>query len=298
MLYNTAKSNGHGDSVNLKKKIALVTGANGGIGFETARQLGQRQTTVILAARTLEAAEEASSKLSGGIEAYPVKLDVRREEDRIAAASLVEDKFGRLDILINNAGITAPGGLFGIRVIETNEEKPQTLLNTNFFSVIAVTRAFLPLLKKSDSGRIVNLGSISGSLTIQADPNSQIAPLKVFSYNLSKVALDAFTIHLAVELKNTKIKANSAHPGWVKTAARHRICAHGNPGRGRRPAWTLHSSMPMGQMDASSTLAKSCPGSDFRSCGWRAHASIRKAGHTFSTGPLFRWAMCPIVKKL
>jgi NAD(P)-dependent dehydrogenase (short-subunit alcohol dehydrogenase family) len=200
------------------KKIALITGANRGIGFETARQIGQKGVAVIVAARKIQTAEEAATKLTAeGLEATPVKLDVTKEEDRQAVTKFLTEKFGKLDILINNAGISAPGGLFGVRASETGEEELQSLLNTNLFSVIAVTRALLPLLKKSEAGRIVNVGSILGSLTEQANPASQIAPLKVLSYNLSKTAVNAFTIHLAVELKDTNIKVNTAHPGWVKT---------------------------------------------------------------------------------
>jgi NAD(P)-dependent dehydrogenase (short-subunit alcohol dehydrogenase family) len=200
------------------KKIALITGANRGIGFETARQLGQKGVAVIVAARTIKAAEEAAAKLTAeGSEAIAIKLDVTKEEDRESAADLIAAKFGKLDILINNAGITAPAGLFGVRASETSEEEWQSVLNTNFFSVIAITRALLPLLKKSDAGRIVNVGSILGSLTEQATPASQMAPLKMLSYNVSKTALNAFTVHLAVELKETNIKVNTAHPGWVKT---------------------------------------------------------------------------------
>jgi NAD(P)-dependent dehydrogenase (short-subunit alcohol dehydrogenase family) len=201
-----------------EKKVALITGANRGIGFETARQLGQQGILVIVAARTLQSAEEASGKLKAeGIDSLAVKLDVTNAQDRQAVADFISEKFGKLDILINNAGISAPGGLFGVRAVETSEEELQSLLNTNFFSVIAVTRCLLPLLKKSQAGRIVNLGSILGSLTEQANPNSQIAPLKMLSYNVSKTALNAFTVHLAVELKDTNIKVNTAHPGWVKT---------------------------------------------------------------------------------
>ena len=201
-----------------EKKVALITGANRGIGFETARQLGQQGILVIVAARTLQSAEEASKKLKAeGIDSLAVKLDVTNAQDRQAVTDFITEKFDKLDILINNAGISAPGGLFGVRAVETSEEELQSLLNTNFFSVIAVTRSLLPLLKKSQAGRIVNLGSILGSLTEQANPNSQIAPLKMLSYNVSKTALNAFTVHLAVELKDTNIKVNTAHPGWVKT---------------------------------------------------------------------------------
>jgi NAD(P)-dependent dehydrogenase (short-subunit alcohol dehydrogenase family) len=200
------------------KKIALISGANRGIGFETARQLGQKGITVIVGARTHRAAQEAADKLaSENIEAYPVALDVTKVEDRKAAARFVEKKFGTLDILVNNAGIVGDGGLLNPHTIETTESELQSVFNTNLFSVIALTREFLPLLKKSAAGRIVNLSSITGSLTLQAMPESPIAPMKSFAYNASKTALNQFTVHLAAELKDTNIKVNSAHPGWVKT---------------------------------------------------------------------------------
>jgi NAD(P)-dependent dehydrogenase (short-subunit alcohol dehydrogenase family) len=200
------------------KKVALVTGANRGIGFETARQLGQKGITVVVGARTQAAAEETASKLKAeGIDAFPVKLDTTKAEDRTAAVKTIGEKFGKLDILINNAGVGAQGDMFELTVSETTEEELETVFRTNVFATVAVTRAFLPLLKKSEAGRIVNLSSILGSLTLHADPNSPIASIKTFAYDASKSALNAFTIHLAAELKGTKIKANSAHPGWVKT---------------------------------------------------------------------------------
>jgi NAD(P)-dependent dehydrogenase (short-subunit alcohol dehydrogenase family) len=200
------------------KKIALVTGANRGIGFETARQLGQKGISVVVAARSVEAANETAKKLAAqGIEAYPVTLDVTEQADRTSAAKFVSDKFGKLDILINNAGVGPEDGLFAPKTVNTTEKELQAVFGTNVFSVVAVTREFLPLLKKCEAGRIVNLSSILGSLTLHADPNSPIAPIKAFAYDASKAALNAFTIHLAAELKDTKIKVNSAHPGWVKT---------------------------------------------------------------------------------
>ncbi|HTZ60903.1 MAG TPA: SDR family oxidoreductase [Acidobacteriaceae bacterium] len=201
-----------------QKKVALVTGANRGIGFETARQLGQKGVTVVVGARTLKAAEETASKLKAeGIEAVPLKLDVTEAHDREAAAKAIGERFGKLDILINNAGVGAQDGMFIPKTVHTTEEELQKVFGTNVFSVIAMTRAVLPLLKKSEAGRIVNLSSILGSLTLHADPNSPIAAIKSFAYDASKTALNAFTIHLAAELKDSKIKVNSAHPGWVKT---------------------------------------------------------------------------------
>jgi NAD(P)-dependent dehydrogenase (short-subunit alcohol dehydrogenase family) len=202
----------------IDKKVALITGANRGIGLETARQLGQKNVTVVVGARTLAAAEETAAKLkSEGIDAFPVKLEVTSAADRKAAAKTIGDKFGKLDILINNAGVGAQGDMFALTVSETTEEEFQTVFGTNLFAVVAVTREFLPLLKKSDAGRIVNLSSILGSIALHADPNSPIAAVKSLAYDASKSALNAFTVHLAAELKDTKIKVNSAHPGWVKT---------------------------------------------------------------------------------
>jgi NAD(P)-dependent dehydrogenase (short-subunit alcohol dehydrogenase family) len=201
-----------------EKKVALITGANRGIGFETARQLGQQNVTVIVAARTYESAQRAAQTLaSENIEAHPVVLDINQDEDRKAAASVVAEKFGRLDILVNNAGVGGEGGILNPHTIETTEAEFENVFRTNVLSVVAVTREFLPLLKKSSAGRIVNVSSILGSLTLHAMPNSPIAPMKAFAYNASKTALNQFTVHLAAELKGTGIKVNSAHPGWVKT---------------------------------------------------------------------------------
>jgi NAD(P)-dependent dehydrogenase (short-subunit alcohol dehydrogenase family) len=146
-----------------------------------------------------------------------VQLDVTNAADRKSAAKAVADKFGKLDILINNAGVGPEEGLGVQKTIETTEEELQKVFGTNLFATIAVTREFLPLLRKSSAGRIVNLSSILGSLTLHADPKGPLAGAKLFAYNASKTALNAFTIHLAAELKDTKIKVNSAHPGWVKT---------------------------------------------------------------------------------
>jgi NAD(P)-dependent dehydrogenase (short-subunit alcohol dehydrogenase family) len=199
------------------KKVALITGANRGIGFETAKQLGETGVTVVVGARKLSAAEETAAKLkSAGIDAYGIKLDVTNAEDRTAAVKYLSDKFGKLDILINNAGVASSDGLQS-RVSDVTDEDLMRVFQTNFFSVVSLTREVLPLLKKSPAGRIVNLSSILGSLTLHADPKSPIADFKNIAYDASKSALNAYTIHLAHELKGTAIKVNSAHPGWVKT---------------------------------------------------------------------------------
>jgi NAD(P)-dependent dehydrogenase (short-subunit alcohol dehydrogenase family) len=199
------------------KKVALVTGANKGLGFEMARQLGQAGVTVCLAARDPQKGEVAAAKLRGeGLDVQFVKLDVTDKRDGAAAAALLEEKFGRLDILINNAGVSAEPLGSGM-VSTTSEDAIRRTFDTNFFAPVALTQAVLPLLKKSAAGRIVNMSSILGSQTLQADPKSPIYDFKSLAYDASKAALNSLTIHLAHELKDTKIKVNSAHPGWVKT---------------------------------------------------------------------------------
>lgn len=199
------------------KKIALITGANRGIGLETAKQLGEQGVTVVVGARTLKAAEETATELkSSGFEAYPIQLDVTSAADRAAAAKYLEEKFGKLDILINNAGVAGKEGFVPVNSQVTDSEL-ERIFSTNLFAVVALTRELLPLLKKSPAGRIVNLSSILGSLTLHADPGSPIYNFKTFAYDASKSALNAYTVHLAWELKDTPIKVNSAHPGWVKT---------------------------------------------------------------------------------
>jgi NAD(P)-dependent dehydrogenase (short-subunit alcohol dehydrogenase family) len=199
------------------KKIALISGANKGIGLETARQLGKQGITVILGARDLAKGEAAATELKKeGVDASAVKFDVVNSADIKAAADKIEKEFGKLDILINNAGVMfEPIG--GNNTSTVSEDIIRKTFDTNFFSAIAVSKAFLPLLKKSDAGRIVNVSSILGSLTLHATEGSPIYGAKALAYDASKAALNAFTIHLAAELKDTTIKVNSAHPGWVKT---------------------------------------------------------------------------------
>jgi NAD(P)-dependent dehydrogenase (short-subunit alcohol dehydrogenase family) len=201
------------------QKVALITGANRGLGFETAKQLGQQGVTVILAARSLDKADEAASKLKEqGIDAYGLKLDVTDKADYQPAVDYIDNKFGKLDILVNNAGVGPKEWVIGeIKASTTTTDELEYIFKTNLFSVVALTHALLPLIKKSDAGRIVNLSSILGSLTLHSQPDSPIATAKTLSYDASKAALNVFTIHLAAELAGTNIKVNSVHPGWVKT---------------------------------------------------------------------------------
>jgi NAD(P)-dependent dehydrogenase (short-subunit alcohol dehydrogenase family) len=198
--------------------VALITGANKGLGFEMARQLGQHGVTVIVAARDKKKGEDAAAKLRAeGFEAHPLKLDVTAKEDYAKAAKFVADKFGHLDILINNAGVSNEDMSKGNSTSTIPEDDLHKTFETNLFAPVAITQALLPLIRKSPAGRIVNMSSILGSNTLHADPKSPISAVKVFGYDASKAALNSFTIHLANELKDTKIKVNSAHPGWVKT---------------------------------------------------------------------------------
>ena len=200
-----------------KKKIALITGANKGIGLETARQLGQQNTTVLLGARDSRKGETAAERLrKEGVDAHPIVIDVSDPESIRKAAIQVERDFGRLDILVNNAGVMTDERTK--KVSEQSLETWRETFATNLFGLIATTNAFLPLLRKSEAGRIVNLSSILGSIEFHAKPGSPIYESKdTPAYNVSKAAVNAYTVQLAHELKDTKIKVNAAHPGWVKT---------------------------------------------------------------------------------
>lgn len=201
----------------LDKKIAFITGANRGIGFETARQLGQLGIFPVIGARNAEKGKEAVAKLrSEGIEADSIVFDVLNKEDHQKAFSYFE-KYGRLDILVNNAGVHLEGGPEAYTAATLPEKILRDTLDSNFFGVVAITQKLLPLLKKAPSGRIVNLSSILGSLTLHADPSSPIYDMKSFAYDASKTILNSFTVELAYQLRGSNVKINSAHPGWVQT---------------------------------------------------------------------------------
>ena len=202
------------------KKIALITGASKGLGFETALQLGKKGFTVIVTARTQHKSDEAVTKLkTKDIDALGVQLDVNNSKDITNLVSFLTERFGKLDVLVNNAGVQLdfPGFMPGNSTETISMEILKQTFETNFFAPIALTQKLLPLLKKSDAGRIVNVSSIMGSLALHADAGSPIYGIKLLAYNSSKTALNQFTLHLAEALKDTLIKVNSAHPGWVKT---------------------------------------------------------------------------------
>ena len=200
------------------KQVALITGAYKGIGLETAKQLGQQGITVVVTARDQTKVDGAIAKLQAeGINAHGLVLDVSDTAHYGDAVQFLEKQFGKLDILVNNAGVMLDTEWGGNTTSNTTPELLRKTFDTNFFGVVALTQALLPLIRKSEAGRIVNVSSILGSLTAHSDPESPIYSNKTFAYDASKTALNAFTVHLAHELKDTKIKVNSAHPGWVKT---------------------------------------------------------------------------------
>ena len=200
------------------EKVAFITGANRGIGFETSKQLAKKNTKVILGSRDLDKGKEAIEKLATeGINADLVQYDAFDLNAPQKVYDYISKEYKKLDILINNAGVLLTGNLFVTNSSSVSDKDIKDTFQTNLFSVISLTQKLLPLIKKSDAGRIVNVSTILSSLTLHSAKDSPISPAKEFAYNASKTALNAFTIHLANELKDTKIKVNSGHPGWVKT---------------------------------------------------------------------------------
>jgi NAD(P)-dependent dehydrogenase (short-subunit alcohol dehydrogenase family) len=198
----------------VENKVALITGANKGIGLEIARQLGRQGMTVLVGARDEGRGREATEGLrSEGISAHFIRLDVTDQDTIDQAVRRIEEEFDRLDILVNSAGIfidDAPPSELDMAVLRRTYE-------TNFFGPVAVTRTMLPLLRKSSAGRVVNMSSSLGSLTLTNDPNWEFAPLNLLAYNSSKTALNAVTLQFAKELRDTAIKVNAADPGYTAT---------------------------------------------------------------------------------
>lgn len=197
------------------KRVALVTGANKGIGFEVARQLGQAGITVLMGARNLELGKAAAEKLQKEkLDVRFLHIDLEKADSIKAAAAEIEREFQRLDILINNAGIIVPGD--GMPT-QASVDAVRRTFDTNVFGTIEVTQAMLPLLRKSSAGRIVNVSSGLASLSLNSDPAWEYAAIKYLGYGASKTALNMFTVQLAYELRETKIKVNSADPGYTAT---------------------------------------------------------------------------------
>lgn len=199
-------------------KVAFITGANRGIGYETAKGLGELGITVVIGARDLAKGQAAAKQLQAlGIKAEAIAYDASQPASGDAVYEYFDQHFGKLDILVNNAGMLIEQIMGKNNSSSVSADVLQQTFRTNLFAVVALTQKLLPLIKKAPAGRIVNLSSILASLTLHSMPNSPIDPAKSFAYNASKAALNVYTIHLAHELRDTNVKVNSAHPGWVKT---------------------------------------------------------------------------------
>ena len=205
------------------KPVALVTGANQGIGLQIAKDLAAHGFTVLVGSRSLENGEAAAKSI--GTDAHALQLDVT-DAASIAAAERIRSEIGRLDVLVNNAAIghTGKPGTPLEEVIESSRasvaslDEVRAVFETNVFGVIAVTQAMLPLLREAPAGRIVNVGSGVGSLTLNADPTFPYRAGYGVVYAASKTALNAVTLSFAIELEATNIKVNVASPGFTATA--------------------------------------------------------------------------------
>ncbi|MCC8249239.1 SDR family NAD(P)-dependent oxidoreductase [Saccharothrix luteola] len=204
--------------------VALVTGANKGIGRGVAGGLAALGFTVLVGARDPRRGEEAAEALrAAGGDAHAVTLDVTDPATAREVARHVEERFGRLDVLVNNAGITGSGQ---VSPADAHDQVPSTVdldmvravFETNVFGVIAVTNAVLPLLRRSPSPRVVNVSSHAASLTLTSDPDGPFAALlPSAAYSPSKSALNALTVQYANELRADGVLVNAVAPGYVDT---------------------------------------------------------------------------------
>lgn len=196
--------------------VALITGANKGIGFEVAKQLGEAGFTILLGARNPIRGENAAATLrAGGLDVRYVPVDLNKAaESGTSLAVRIGRDFGRLDVLVNNAGVwdgeDGPASKVSLDVLRRTFE-------ANFFGVVAFTQPLLPLLRAAEHANVVNVSSGLGSLTINADSSNPFYHVKLLAYNASKAALNMFTINLAYDLRDTKIKVNSGNPGYTAT---------------------------------------------------------------------------------
>src|SRR5215469_10402975 len=197
------------------RKVALITGANKGIGFEITRQLGRAGMTVLLGTRNSKQGEASAQMLRAeGIDVDTIPLDLLQEETISAAAEWIASQYGRLDVLVNNAGI-----------VDGDDGPPSSadldavrrVFDVNFFGTLAVTKAMLPLIRKAKAGRIVSVSSGLGSLTLNSDPTWAIASYKMLGYCGSKSAVNMMTVQLAYELRDSGIKVNAVNPGFTAT---------------------------------------------------------------------------------
>ncbi|MBO0832188.1 MAG: SDR family oxidoreductase [Actinobacteria bacterium] len=240
--------------------IALITGANKGIGFATARQLGERGWTVLVGSRQEAHGRQAEKELrTGGADARFVLLDITDERSIADAAEWIDAEYGRLDALINNAGIMradADG-----RPSATKLGTLREVYETNVFGVVAVTNAMLPLLHRAPAARIVNVSSEVGSVGSTTNPASPLYPMASVPYPSSKTALNMITVMYAKELRDTPIKVNAANPGYCATDLNgHR--GYRTPEQGAEVSVqlaTLPSDGPTGQLWGDQSMAGGGP---------------------------------------
>ena len=207
------------------KRVALVTGANQGIGLQIAKELAAKDFTVLVGSRDLARGEEAVRTIDG--DAHALQIDVTDRSSIAAAAERVRREFGRLDVLVNNAAISHTRRQPGMSVEDYAQTTRPSVVDldefravweTNVFGVVAVTQAMLPLLREaSPPARIVNVSSGVGSLTLNANPAFHYRSIFSPVYSASKTALNAMTLAMAIELEPTGIKVNAACPGFTKT---------------------------------------------------------------------------------
>ncbi len=201
---------------NVGQRVALITGANKGIGFEIARAVGLAGHLVLVGARNAALGAAAVERLTGeGIAAELCPIDVADGATIDGAANVIGERFGRLDVLVNNAGIMdqVTDGHPSVADLDTVEH----ILKVNFLGTVAVTQALLPLVRRSAAGRIVNVSSHLGSMQLSGDLSFPSANTKLLGYSASKAAMNMFTVQLAWELRETTIKVNAAAPGYTKT---------------------------------------------------------------------------------
>jgi len=206
------------------KPVALVTGANQGIGLQIAKDLVAHGFTVLVGSRNLGRGEAAAKEV--GPDARGLQLDVTDQASIAAAAERIRKEIGRLDVLVNNAAISNTSKLPGMSVQDyakltrpsnVSLDEMRTVWETNVFGVLAVTQAMLPLLREAPAARIVNVSSGVGSLTRTSEPNYPYRAIFGPGYAASKTALNAMTVAMAIEMESTGIKVNAACPGYTKT---------------------------------------------------------------------------------
>lgn len=197
------------------RKVALITGANKGIGFEVARQIAKAGWTVLAGARNEELGRQAATKLQEeGLDVHFIHIDLTAKETAATAADAIRELYGKLDLLINNAGIASTSDGPPSKV---NVEALETVMRTNYVGTVLVTQAMLPLLQLAGNAQVINVSSELGSVSLHTDPDWKYAPVKLLAYCASKAALNMFTVQLAYEFRDGNIAVNSVNPGYTAT---------------------------------------------------------------------------------